>query len=126
MITTTIRYIPRMAVALLTVAAVLLSSYSVASASTSYWYSGDRIEESWYATHPHTVSYNSLAVDVLSCGPCTRWLNSPTSGYISSGGQINHTPAAGSGNGVLSCKWDTIGSGSYQPLRCAKNGIIPT
>ena len=112
-----------MAVALFTVAAVLLSTYGVASASTSYWYSGNRVENSWYATHPHTISYNSLAVDVLSCGPCTRWLNSPTSGYVSAGGQINHWS---SGNGVLSCKWDTIGNnGTYQPLRCAKNGTIP-
>ena len=101
------------------VLAIVLLVVSVPGAQAStYWYSGQRTEGSWYVTHPHTHTYSYISVDV-SCGwPCQRWLNSPTSGYLQTNAEIHHW---GSGTGVLSCMWDTTGSGTSKQLDCYRS-----
>jgi hypothetical protein len=102
-------------VAVLSVATIGLGGTALAS---SYWWNGDRVEESWFSTHPTYYYYEYLSVDV-SCGaPCTRWLDSSSSGLIASSGKIRHWPSGGSASSWLSCKWDTIGSGSVADLEC--------
>lgn len=87
----------------------------------SFWYYGSRLENSWYSTHPTQYTYSYVYVDV-SCGtPCTRFLDSTSSGLVSSSGKLRHWPAGGSATSWLSCKWDTVGSGSYATLECYRS-----
>jgi hypothetical protein len=89
------------------------------ASADAYWWNGDRVEESWYSTHPTSYYYTKLTVDTPYCGSvCTRWLDSTSSGLISSSAEIKHWPSGGSATSWLSCKWDTAGSGSITELEC--------
>ena len=99
-------------------AAALAAEVPDGDASPAYWHSGQRVQGSWYATHPHLYTYSYISVDAACGNSCHRWLNSPTSGHVQSFSKIHHY---GSGTGVLSCMWDTLGTGNSVNLDCYKS-----
>lgn len=100
---------------------LILGTAAPAAAGSSYWWNGNRVEESWFSTHPTSYFYTYLSVDT-GCGtPCIKYLSSSSSGSISSSGKINHWPSGGSASSALSCKWDTVGSGSVTDLECYRS-----
>ena len=117
------RIVLRVAAFVAVLSIVILAVVPPASAGSSYWWNADRLENSWYTTHPWGYyHYHYLSVDTDDCGSvCSRFLDSTSSGLIQSSSKIHHWPSGGSANSYLSCKWDTVGSGSTAHLICYRS-----